>query len=110
MADERFARIPDGPYYAVIFSSRLTADTHDYGAMSERMVALAQQQPGFLGVESARDASGFGITVSYWESEAAITGWRNDAEHRIARETGRTRWYEHYELRVAKIERAYRRK
>ena len=68
---------------------------------------LAAQQPGYLGVESVRGADGLGITVSYWESEAAILAWRRNAEHTLARERGRTDWYEHYELRVAKVERAY---
>jgi len=102
-----FARLPAPPYYAVVFSSRRTTGDQGYEAMADRMVQLAQVQPGFLGVESARDADGFGITVSYWVSEAAIRAWREQAEHRIAQESGRTRWYEHYEIRVARIERAY---
>ncbi len=75
--------------------------------MADRMVELAQRQPGFLGVESARDAEGFGITVSYWENELSIRAWKNHAEHRIAQETGIQDWYQHYETRVAKVERAY---
>lgn len=105
---DRFARTPQPPYYAVIFTSqRTSADGAGYDAMGERMVELAAQQPGFLGVESTRDASGLGITVSYWDSEQAIANWKANAEHRIARETGRKQWYSHYELRVAKVERAY---
>jgi heme-degrading monooxygenase HmoA len=103
-----FATLPSPPYYAVIFSSlRSAADEPGYAAMADRMVALASERPGFLGVESARGADGFGITVSYWASEEAIRAWRADAEHRIARETGRSTWYVHYELRVARVERAY---
>ena len=75
--------------------------------MAERMVELAAQQPGFLGVESARDAGGLGITVSYWESEEAIAGWKANAEHRVAQETGRKTWYSDYQLRVARVEREY---
>ena len=75
--------------------------------MSERMVELAVQQPGYLGAESVRNSDGFGITVSYWQDEASIVTWKRHAEHRIAQETGQTRWYEHYETRVAKVERAY---
>ncbi len=102
-----FARLPEPPYYAVIFSSRRTPGDAGYGDMAERMVALAAQQPGFLGVESTRDADGFGITVSYWVSEEAISAWRRDAEHRTAQDQGRAQWYEHYELRVARVERAW---
>ena len=107
MSDSPFAQLPAPPYYAVIFSSLRTAGDAGYGAMGERMVSLAQEQPGFLGVESTRDANGFGITVSYWTDEASIRAWKNHAEHRIAQETGMQGWYEHYETRVAKVERAY---
>jgi heme-degrading monooxygenase HmoA len=103
-----FATTPEPPYYAVIFSSqRNDSDAAGYDAAAQRMVELAAQQPGFLGVESARDGNGFGITVSYWESEAAIAAWKHDAEHTATRKRGRLEWYEHFELHVAKVERAY---
>ena len=106
----RFAPRPAPPYYAVVFASqRAAAPGADdgYAAMADRMVALAAQQPGFLGVESARGADGFGLTVSYWASLEAIQAWRRHAEHVVARDTGRERWYEGYELRIARVERAY---
>ena len=104
--------LPTPPYYAVIFSSRRATrgkedDDGGYAAMAERMLALAARVDGFLGVESARDAGGFGITVSYWRDEQAIARWKADAEHLAAQAVGREKWYEHYELRVAKVERAY---
>lgn len=102
-----FANLPKPHYYAVIFSSLRTSGDNGYGHTAERMVELAKTQPGYLGVESARGADGFGITVSYWESEEAIRNWKATAEHVIAQETGIRHWYEHYELRVAKVERAY---
>ena len=104
-----FARLPDPPYWAVVFSSRRRATDADdgYGAAAQRMVDLAATYDGFLGIESARDPDGFGITVSYWSSEAAIRAWRDDAEHAHTRATGRADWYDHYELRVARVERAY---
>jgi heme-degrading monooxygenase HmoA len=104
-----FAALPAPPYYAVVFSS-LRADAEDapgYDETAERMVELARLQPGFLGVESTRGADGFGITVSYWASEEAILGWRRNSEHVLARERGRNDWYRHFELRVARVERAY---
>ena len=103
-----FARLPEPPYYAVIFSSlRNGEDEAGYEAAAQRMLELAAQQPGFLGVESARGADGFGITVSYWASESAIGAWKHHAEHATTRAHGRKHWYEHFELRVAKVERAY---
>lgn len=100
----RFATTPEPPYYAAIFSSQHSEDRAGYAQMAQRMVELAQQQPGFLGVESAQD-NGFGITVSYWSSLEAIAAWRAHAEHRIAQETGKRRWYAHYRLRIACVER-----
>lgn len=107
MSDSGFASLPQPPYYAVIFSSRRRDGDHGYAETAQRMEQLVAQQPGFLGVESTRDASGFGITVAYFDSEAAIAGWRNHAEHAAARERGRNQWYDHYELRIARVERAY---
>jgi heme-degrading monooxygenase HmoA len=101
-----FAKTPEPPYYAVIFTSQRTAVNDGYGAMGDRMVELAAQQPGFLGVESVRDAAGLGITVSYWTSLEAIAAWRAHAEHRVAQSTGRRKWYAHFELRVSRVERA----
>ena len=104
-----FATLPAPPYYAVIFSSKRRAGDADdgYEATSARMLELVRQQPGFLGAESTRGVDGFGITVAYFESEDAIAAWRNQAEHADARARGRAEWYEHFELRVAKVERAY---
>ena len=101
------ARTPEPPYYAVVFTSLRTDGDQGYARMAERMMELAAEQPGFLGVESARGADGLGITVSYWKSEDAIAAWRSHAEHRVAQETGRSTWYADYRLRIARVERAY---
>jgi len=108
MADQGFAQLPDPPYYAVIFSSRRNGrDEQGYGAMAMRMFELVQQQPGFLGAESTRDADGFGITVAYFDNEDNILAWRRHGEHAQARARGRSDWYQHFEIRVARVERAY---
>ena len=99
--------LPEPPYYAVIFTSQRTAVESGYGDAADRMVALAAEQPGYLGVESTRGEDGLGITVSYWRSADDIAAWRRNAEHKVARDTGRSDWYAHYTLRIAKVERAY---
>jgi heme-degrading monooxygenase HmoA len=104
---EPFASLPEPPYYAVIFSSTRTDIEEGYGEAADHMVELARQQPGFLGLESTRGESGFGITVSYWESEEAIREWRRHVEHTAARDQGRARWYARFEVRIARVERAY---
>ncbi|WP_129646232.1 antibiotic biosynthesis monooxygenase family protein [Peristeroidobacter agariperforans] len=102
-----FAKLPPPPYYTVIFSSRRTEGDNGYAETADRMVELAAVQPGFLGVESSRGADGFGITVSYWQSIESILDWRAQMEHRVAQRNGKALWYEHFEVRIAKVERAY---
>lgn len=96
---------PDPPYYAVIFTSRRAAEHEGYGEMADRMVELAREQPGFLGIESVREGE-VGITVSYWDSLAAIESWRTHVQHREAQRLGREAWYDEYSIRIARVERA----
>jgi heme-degrading monooxygenase HmoA len=102
-----FAATPEPPYYAVIFTSKRSAGDHGYAAMADAMAELALQQSGNLGAESARGADGLGITVSYWRDEASIKAWKGIVSHLAAQKLGRERWYDHYEVRVAKVERVY---
>jgi heme-degrading monooxygenase HmoA len=103
-----FATTPPPPYYAVIFASQRNERGDDgYEAMARAMFELAAKQPGYLGAEHARGADGFGITVAYFTDEAAIRAWKENAEHRVAQRLGIERWYSRYQLRVAKVERAY---
>ena len=106
-APSGIARTPEPPYYAVIFTSRRTDGDHGYAAMAARMAELGATCPGFLGIESAHGADGVGITVSYWRDEAAILAWKRDAEHQRAQRGGQATWYAEYEVRVARVERAY---
>ena len=100
-----FANTPKPPYYAVIFTSHRTDGDNGYGEMAARMAELAAQQPGYLGMESARE--GLGITVSYWESLEAIRNWKQNAEHQEARRLGHQQWYSSFRVRIAKVEREY---
>ncbi|KPC28169.1 Uncharacterized protein ABJ99_3326 [Pseudomonas syringae pv. cilantro] len=101
------ARFPT-PYFAVVFTSlRTSGESQAYAETAQRMIELASRQPGFLGVESARDAAGLGVTVSYWTDEAAILAWKQQAEHAAVREQGRAHWYQAFTTRICKVERDY---
>ncbi|SDD61857.1 antibiotic biosynthesis monooxygenase family protein [Nocardioides lianchengensis] len=101
------ASTPEPPYTAVVFTSLRTEGDQGYARMAERMDLLAQEQPGYLGIEAARDAGGLGITVSYWVDDAAAAAWKQVAEHLVAQERGRDVWYADYRVRVATVTRAY---
>ncbi len=99
------ANTPKPPYYAVIFTSLRTEGDNGYAAMAARMLELASEQPGFLGVASAREE--IGITVSYWSDLEAIRNWKANAEHREAQRLGREQWYAAFQTRIARVERDY---
>ena len=100
------ANTPAAPYYAVIFTSVRTDHHQGYDDMAARMAELASKQPGYLGVESARNE--VGITVSYWKDLESIKAWKADVEHLVAQKTGRSEWYARYTTRIARVERDYR--
>ena len=101
----QIANTPKPPYYAVIFTSHLTEETEGYNEMADKMVSLAVQQPGFLGIESARE--GVGITVSYWSDLESIKNWKANIEHQSAQKLGREKWYLTFKTRIAKVESDY---
>jgi len=100
------ASTPEPPYYAVIFTSLRGALDAEYEHTALRMLELAEQQPGYLGIESVEEAS-LGITVSYWQSLEAIAAWKQQVEHLEAQRLGRERWYQGYAIRIARVERNY---
>lgn len=99
------ANTPNPPYYAVIFTSHRTEGDSGYSQMAARMVELASKQPGFLGVESARED--VGITVSYWSDLESIRQWKANAEHQEAQKLGHEKWYSSFKTRISKVERDY---
>lgn len=104
----KFAKLLEPPYYAVIFANqRSVEDEAGYQKMATRMEELAEQQSGFLGLDSTRGADGFGITVSYWRDRASIIAWKQQGEHLQAQQIGKDMWYQNFSLRIAKVERTY---
>jgi heme-degrading monooxygenase HmoA len=103
--DGLIAQTPQPPYYAVIFTSVRTPGDEGYSDMAVEMEKLAQQQEGFLGVESARNE--VGITVSYWQSAEAIRNWKANARHLFAQQQGRDKWYQNYKVRICLVEHDY---
>ncbi|GAB4009238.1 antibiotic biosynthesis monooxygenase [Spirosoma migulaei] len=99
------AQTPAPPYYVVVFTIVPSADLEGYEAMGGKMVELAYQQPGFLGMEYG--AGEVELTISYWENLESINQWRQNAEHIVARDLGREKWFQAFKVRIAKVERDY---
>jgi heme-degrading monooxygenase HmoA len=95
-------------YYAVIFTAQRSLSGDDiYEITADRMVQLAQQQSGFLGIEAVRGDDGIGITVSYWRSRQDIANWRRNAEHMAAQALGRQEFYDWFRIRIAEVVKDY---
>lgn len=101
----KIAKTPKVPYYAVIFTSIRTENDNDYNSMALKMVDMASKEPGFLGIESARED--LGITVSYWKDLKSIKIWKENSSHQIAQQKGKDIWYQNYHVRICKVEREY---
>jgi heme-degrading monooxygenase HmoA len=101
----RPAVTPEPPYTAVIFTSLRTEHDHGYNAAAEAMEKLAAEQPGYLGIESARQD--LGITVSYWRDEAAAQAWKENVQHQAIQRRGQQDWYSTYTVRIATVTRQY---
>lgn len=93
------------PYYAVIFTNLQTHQLEGYSETAQLMEKLASEDPGFLGMDHARDQ--IGITISYWKNEEAIARWKAQVDHQQAQLLGRSQWYEKYSVRICKVEREY---
>lgn len=95
-------------YYAVIFTTTRTEGDNGYAAMADKMEELAKQQPGYLGIESVRnETTREGITVSYWKDLESISQWKENAQHQLAQQMGKEKWYQYFKLRICKVEREY---
>ncbi len=103
----RMATYPPTTVAVIFVSQRLSSDPAGYVQAADAMAGLAALQPGYLGMNATRDGDGMGITVSYWDSDAAAKAWRDHPDHAAIREGGRDRWYAWYDLHVAAVSRSY---
>jgi heme-degrading monooxygenase HmoA len=102
----QIAKTPPPPYYAVIAPAVLSDDAKGYPEMALRLVEIARDVDGFLGIEACLHGN-FSLAVSYWRSLDAIEAWREHARHQVAKGMGKTRWFEAYFTRIARVERDY---
>ncbi|KAF7329288.1 hypothetical protein MKEN_00189700 [Mycena kentingensis (nom. inval.)] len=117
------------PHYAVIFTSKRcpTAGTgtprwpqrwmgwreRSQGIWAWTMLLMRNSlSPCFLrwlrlSLESADGDLIYSVTISYWADEENIRAWKRNVDHLLAQKKGKTEWYLSYEVRVARVERAY---
>lgn len=92
--------------YAVIFKAKINKLDPKYSTMAQRMRELAIRDYG-CGEFTAVTEDNYEIAISYWENQEQIKRWKQDAEHLVAQELGRSLWYSSYKVEVVKIIRQY---
>ena len=86
--------------FLVVFRNRKRADIDyaAYEAEADRMLALAQAQPGYLSFKSYASDDGEVIALSEWADADAALAWRRVAEHAEVQARGRGEYYQSYTL------------
>lgn len=92
--------------YAVIFKAHINQLDDTYSETSKRMRELAINKYGCTDFISITEAP-YEISISYWKKLEQITKWKQDAEHLVAQERGRSHWYKTYKVEVVEIIREY---
>ena len=89
----------------VIFRAKVRQFDAEYSRVAAHMRKLALEQFGCLDFQAVTEGSNE-IALSYWPDEDSIRAWKNHAEHALAQQLGRERWYESYVVQVAQISRS----
>lgn len=92
--------------YAVIFMAEMVQVDDDYNSVAARMRELAKECYGCVEFVTVAEGNRE-ISISYWESEAQIRAWKQDPEHLLAQEAGRSKWYKSYTVQVVEVKRQY---
>jgi heme-degrading monooxygenase HmoA len=100
---------PSLPIACIFRSTRTDHSEADYQAWSERMEHLVVTTPGYQSHVSLRDReTREGVTIAYFDDLESIALWRDQADHVLAQQLGRERFYEDYVVEIAPVVREYR--
>jgi heme-degrading monooxygenase HmoA len=97
-------------FFIVVFEFSVTSEHKDkYFDLALDLKPHLEKIEGFISVErfqSITDPDKF-ISISYWRNEESLVKWRNAGAHRLAQGIGMNQVFQDYNLRVAKVIRAY---
>ena len=92
--------------FAVIFKAKVGIQDSQYSETVGVMRDLAFSKyncQDFVAVTEGEQE----IAISYWLSETDIKNWHQDAQHAVAQQLGREKWYSSYTVEVVEIKRRY---
>ena len=87
-----------------VFRSRLRPGLQDeYVALVDRMQQIARSIPGYISHKGFWADDGERVTIVEFEHEEGQRAWRMHPEHLEAQKLGRLKYYEMYDIKVAKM-------
>jgi len=96
--------------YVVIFEVEpKQSGMDDYLDIASQLKQELEQVEGFISIERFKSLNNPDklLSLSTWESETAITVWRNQLSHKTAQKKGRMVLFKDYRIRVANVIRDY---
>jgi heme-degrading monooxygenase HmoA len=78
----------------------------EYRSLQGSLVKAASAIPGFVSVEEFRGAGGEVLILAKFDSDEALTAWREHPDHRAA-QSRRSEFYTEYTVDVCTLDRSY---
>ena len=95
--------------FVVIFRSKRTDSNSDlYYEHNDKLAEKIKSVPGYIkhfGVRHPENREG--ITVVYFENLDAINIWREDLEHKAAKDLAKSHFYENYSIEILELKKSY---
>ena len=78
-----------------------------YIDFSKEILENINSQNGFIEIESYREKSRKGVTISYWKSIPAIQEWREHSTHLKTQKYSRDVAYSNHTVKIYEVQREY---
>lgn len=92
--------------YVVIFRAVARQLDAEYSRVAAQLRELALSRFGCLEFVAVNE-DGQEVALSYWPDLDSIRAWKADADHLLAQQLGRERWYAGYRVQIAQVLRDY---
>lgn len=95
---------------AVLFEAEALAEAQQrYLQLAAELKPLLSDTPGFISIERFQSLSTPGkiLSLSWWEDEDSVAGWKQNVMHLAAQEEGKRSIFSFYRIRVATVFRDY---
>jgi len=95
---------------AVLFEADALPEARErYLELAAELKPLLSDSPGFISIERFQSLSTPGkiLSLSWWENEEAVTGWKQNMMHLAAQKEGKQSIFSYYRIRVARVFRDY---